>query len=1084
MGSIRSSIELQDNFTNVLMNVVSAVRMSVSTMEQMQSAMNGSIDTSAIQGIRDQINQATIATQQLVAAMRNMSAPQIQQTSTPNWVNQSTIQVSTNTGIQRLTDEMSSLNQMSGEVFRGQQRIDNQALNMNILPRNASWDINDISQRVTALSQHLQNLQGYDVNLLGNDGAEQISRQYETIRTNMNGIINLQAQLDRAIQEGDVSGLNQGYNQLNQMIVQVEQQARNTQQVLNSLTNIGWHSPGVEVFTGNGTARFQQEVQSANNMLNTLNNTQVSIATRAAQVNIFPPNMMADINNMQNRLQAIQTRIQAIESNPVNMGTDTANAELEQLRSQLYQAVQEQESMNRAVQNMDIQAANQSYLRLQQVIGGTERHIRDNVDEQGRFNNAVQEGTDSAAGLKSIIANVVDGFDGMAVLDKAKSWIEDCTAAFNTQLSTNTQLITALTNILDKDYVAQFEVDAGADTTVAVNEINDIQNRIDEIAVPVTAEEKALTTAYNEITAKASEIQGRGIYSDEVMIAGATEFTTYFSDIDAITMMMDTLSNYAVGMSGGGALDSSAMIGYATELGEIMSGSYEAITNKGFEFTDAQKAIFEGEASRQQIVSTLGEEYLEMSSDMQAAAVISQVIGEKWGGLYEIISNTPEGKIIQMNNNWRNMKEVVGGQLYPYVLLFVDAITENWGTIQVVIDAITLGLQYMLGFFSWLVEGAIGFAQVIIDNWSWISPIIYAIIGALALYCGYLAITKGLVLASAAAEGVMAVWKGIHAAAIFITTSATWAQVTAQNGLNAAMYACPIVWIIVLIIALVAIIFAVCSAIAKMTGIANSGFGVIAGGINVVIQFFKNLGLIVVNIALGIGNAIGALASNMMTAFHNAICSVQSWFYDLLFTGLSVIEGICKALNKLPFVEFDYSGVTSAADNYAAKAAEAARNKEDYKSISDAFNNGFNTFDTFQEGWVSDAFNAGASWGDGIAEKIANFDPSLLFGTTDIPSADDYAGALTAGEIGSGVDDISGNTGAMADAMDITKEELKYLRDIAEQEIINRFTTAEINIEQTNHNTIGGKMDLDGIVSGLTDVMYEAVDISAEGVHI
>lgn len=571
MGSIRSSIELQDNFTNVLMNVISAVRMSVSTMEQMQSAMNGSIDTSAIQGIRDQINQVTIATQQLNAAMQNMSAPQMQQTPTPNWVNQSTIQVSTNTGIQRLTDEMSSLNQMSEEVFRDQQRIDNQALNMNILPRNASWDINDISQRVTALFQHLQNLQGYDANLLGNDGAEQISRQYETIRTNMNSIINLQAQLDQAIQEGDVSSLNQGYNQLNQMIVQVEQQARSTQQVLSSLTNIEWHSSGVEVFTGSGIERFQQEIQSANDMLNTLGNTQASIAARAAQVNIFPPNMVADMNGMQNRIQAIQTRIQAIESNPMNLGTDTANAELEQLRSQLHQAVQEQEAMNRAVQNMDIQATNQAYLRLQQVIGNTERHIRDNVNEQRRFNNAVQEGADSAAGLKSIIANVVGGFDGMAVFDKAKSWIEDCTAAFNTQLSTNTQLITALTNILDKDYVAQFEVDAGVDTTVAANEINAIQNRIDEIAVPVTAEEKALTTAYNEITAKASEIQGRGIYSDEIMIAGAAEFATYFSDTGAITMMMDTLSNYAVGMSGGGALDSSAMIGYATELGEIMS---------------------------------------------------------------------------------------------------------------------------------------------------------------------------------------------------------------------------------------------------------------------------------------------------------------------------------------------------------------------------------------------------------------------------------------------------------------------------------------------------------------------------------
>lgn len=1053
MGSIRSSIELQDNFTNVLMNVISAVRMSVSTMEQMQSAMNGSIDTSAIQGIRDQINQATIATQQLDAAMQNMSAPQMQRTSTPNWVNQSTIQVSTNTGIQRLTDEMSSLNQMSEEVFRGQQRIDNQALNMNILPRNASWDINDISQRVTALSQHLQNLQGYDVNLLGNDGAEQISRQYETIRTNMNGIINLQAQLDQAIQEGDVSGLNQGYNQLNQMIVQVEQQARNTQQVLNSLTNIEWHSPGVEIFTGNGTERFQQEVQSANNMLNTLNNTQASIATRAAQVNIFPPNMMADINNMQNRLQAIQTRIQAIESNPVNMGTDTANAELEQLRSQLYQAVQEQESMNRAVQNMDIQAANQSYLRLQQVIGGTERHIRDNVDEQGRFNNAVQEGTDSAAGLKSIIANVVDGFDGMAVLDKAKSWIEDCTAAFNTQLSTNTQLITALTNILDKDYVAQFEVDAGADTTVAVNEINDIQNRIDEIAVPVTAEEKALTTAYNEITAKASEIQGRGIYSDEVMIAGATEFTTYFSDIDAITMMMDTLSNYAVGMSGGGALDSSAMIGYATELGEIMSGSYEAITNKGFEFTNAQKAIFEGEASRQQIVSTLGEEYLEMSSDMQAAAVISQVIGEKWGGLYEIISNTPEGKIIQMNNNWRNMKEVVGGQLYPYVLLFVDAITENWGTIQVVIDAITLGLQYMLGFFSWLVEGAIGFAQVIIDNWSWISPIIYGIIGALALYY---------------------VWQTLCAIATGVVS-------TAQEILNAVMSANPIMIVVFAIIALIVLFYAAVAAVNKFAGTSTSATGIICGAFMVAGAFILNVIIgalnamiqavwsIFVEPFIGIIEFVLNVANGGFDSFGDAVANligqIISWFLSLGKVVTKIVDAIfgtdwTSGLNELQ------SKVLEWGKNDSAITLERTA-----PSIDSRFE--YNT-----------AWDIGYSFGEGIDEKIANFDPSSLFGITDIPSADDYANALTSGEIGSSIDDISGNTGAMADAMDITGEELKYLRDIAEQEVINRFTTAEINIEQTNHNTISGKMDLDGIVSGLTDAMYEAVETSAEGVHI
>jgi hypothetical protein len=71
----------------------------------------------------------------------------------------------------------------------------------------------------------------------------------------------------------------------------------------------------------------------------------------------------------------------------------------------------------------------------------------------------------------------------------------------------------------------------------------------------------------------------------------------------------------------------------------------------------------------------------------------------------------------------------------------------------------------------------------------------------------------------------------------------------------------------------------------------------------------------------------------------------------------------------------------------------------------------------------------------------------------------------------------------MADAMEITGEELKYLRDIAEQEAINRFTTAEINIQQTNHNTINNGMDLDGVVSGLDDALGEAIEIATEGVH-
>lgn len=381
---------------------------------------------------------------------------------------------------------------------------------------------------------------------------------------------------------------------------------------------------------------------------------------------------------------------------------------------------------------------------------------------------------------------------------------------------------------------------------------------------------------------------------------------------------------------------------------------------------------------------------------------------------------------------------------------------------------------YVLDFFNTL--ASIG--AFISDNWSIIAPIVYGVIAALIAY----AAISGIV---AAVNGVMALSASVHAAAEAMQAGATFTATAAQYGLNAALMACPLTWIILLIIAVIAAIFAVCNAIAKMTGVANSGFGVITGGINVVIQFFKNLGLSVANIALGIGNAIAALASNMMTAFHNAICSVQSWFYNLLSTALSVIEGICAALNKLPFVEFDYSGISSAADDYASKAAEAAGNKEDYKSIGDAFNEGMSTFDTFQDGWAADAFNAGASWGDGVADKVSgmfSMDNIDLTGGVDTSMlSNDFAN--NAAQTAANTADTADSAGRIADSVDISKENLKYLRDIAETEAINRFTTAEIEVTMNNNNTVSSDMDIDGMVDHLSAGLLEAMEQAAEGVH-
>lgn len=384
----------------------------------------------------------------------------------------------------------------------------------------------------------------------------------------------------------------------------------------------------------------------------------------------------------------------------------------------------------------------------------------------------------------------------------------------------------------------------------------------------------------------------------------------------------------------------------------------------------------------------------------------------------------------------------------------------NSAQFNTVINGAINGLAMLATVATGVLDLLINGASFVVENWSWISPIVYGLVAALIAYNAVALITNGI-------NGIMALAEGVKAAALMMSTGATFT------------------WIVILVIALVAAIYAACSAIAKFTGIANSGFGVIAGGINVVIQFFVNLGLTVANIALGIWNALGACAQNIGIAFGNVIAGVQSWFYNLLSTALTVVAGICEALNKLPFVEFDYSGITNAASDYAAKAAEASGNMQDFVSVGDAFNEGMSTFETWQDGWVGDAFDAGANWGDGVAAGVSDAIGGLF--DMDLGAATDYGtgmGNFALDDIADYTGQTAANTGAAADALSTSTEELAYLRDIAERDAINRFTTAEVKIDMTGMtNRIEGGADLDGVISVLTDGFTEALLTAAEGVH-
>ena len=907
MATIRTAIELQDNFTGVLYQVINSVNLGLSAMEDLHQTMNSPVDTASIEAARDSINQATLAVQQLDAVMQGLETPASETPTAP-----------TN----------------SAPV---------------VLP--VQPDVPD-------------------------------------------PLVDQPAPVDLPVEPEQPEP------------VQVP---------------VHWQSDNMEVFTSTGVERFEQEVQSANNMLNTLNQTQSRIAAQAAQTDLFPDNAIADMNNMQNRLQAIQQRIQTIESNPLNMGSDTANAELEQLRGQLDQAVQEQEALNRAVENMDVEAANQAYLRLSQTVGNTERYIRDNVDEQGRFNREIEEGTNEANSLMQTIKGAVAAY----------ATIQTLSAALN--LSDQLTSTTARMNLMND----------GLQTT------QDLQNMIYLSAERARGSYQATADAVSKLGLMAGDAFGSSQEIIAFMEQVNKQFTIAGTEAAGVDAAMLQLTQ---------AMASGVLRG--EELNSIFEQAPTIIQTIA-DYLDVPIGSIREMAAEGQITADI------VKSAMFAAA-------DETNAKFESMPKT-------FSQIWTSFQNTALMAFQP-VLQRMNEIA-NSEAFQTFVNNAIEGLSMVAGIALEIFDLLVGVAGVVADNWSWLSPIIYGVAAALAVYYGWLLLTKGAEMAMAAVHGIVAVAKGIMAAATMLVTGATWAETTAQYGLNAAMYACPIVWIIILIIALIALFYAAVAAVNKFAGTSVSATGIICGAFMVALAFIGNIFValwnLVVDVFVLIYNLVATVANFIGNVFTDPIGAICRLFFDLADTVLGILQALASAIdaingsNLAGSVQGWRDSLGGWVDDTFGKGEEvmAKMNADDMK------------LGRFEYG---EAWDAGYSFGEGIDQSIANFDPSSLF-DTNVPGADDYANLGSYGSgiggIGSGVDDIAGNTGKIADSMDITEEDLKYLRDIAEQEAVNRFTTAEITIEQTNHNTVSGKMDLDGIVSGLTDAANEAVDKIAEGVH-
>lgn len=419
---------------------------------------------------------------------------------------------------------------------------------------------------------------------------------------------------------------------------------------------------------------------------------------------------------------------------------------------------------------------------------------------------------------------------------------------------------------------------------------------------------------------------------------------------------------------------------------------------------------------------------------------------------------------------WTSMKNTALVKFQP-VLDKINQLANNAQFQEFANNAI--GAMAMLATATLTVFNAMASAgSWVADNWAILSPVIYGVVAALGIYMAAL-------LAYNVITGIAGIAAATHAAATMMEEGATFSATAAQYGFNAALYACPLTWILVAILLVVAAYFAVIAAINKVTGAHISAIGVITGAI-------AAAGAFIYNTIVGILNAILQFAYtgfvepniriiewmlNVMNggfdsfgdAVKNLLGQIIGWFLNLGKVVTKIIDAIfgtnwTKGLSKLE------KNVTKWGKNN--KAITLSTETPQLKRLS-----------------YSDAYSKGYEFGANIQNKISSKLNSFKnVKTPSVPDASKYAKAgLT--PIANNTKKTADNTSAMKDALDITSENIKYIRDFATQKAINRFTTTTIKVDMTNHNNLNSDTDIDGVVNKLRTRLEEEMIASAEGVY-
>ena len=423
----------------------------------------------------------------------------------------------------------------------------------------------------------------------------------------------------------------------------------------------------------------------------------------------------------------------------------------------------------------------------------------------------------------------------------------------------------------------------------------------------------------------------------------------------------------------------------------------------------------------------------------------------------------------------------------------------------------------LAGVLIWAFDTIAAVGQFVANNWGIIAPILWGVTAAVIAYNAALLYNNTLQGISAARKAANAFLTAFLNAKIMMATGATFAQTAAQWGLNAALLACPLTWIVAAIIAVIVVIYLAVAAINHFAGTSISATGIIAGA-------FMALYAYIYNIVINLWNTFVVFAEFLINVFQNPIYSIKALFINLATNFLdgciamtsgwdsfatSIANAFISAINTVVnawngFMDMLPDKVKSSlglgkGTTIAARTSitsDLGNAKSNLQGMLGDKPGNYGSLPRLAFKSVGESAVTGYKWGENLGSKAsleglmqqATGAQQQTKGTAEMTkNAGMGAGSPAAAlgkETAKNTGKTAGNTAAMADSLAASDEDIKLLRDIAEREVINRFTTAEIKVDMTNNNNISNGMDIDGVISTLTDKLYDTMAVAAEGVHI